>query len=78
MKSHKQNIQNKTKRQMTSPVAYLVRIGRQKNHVTYNDILKVIPRPENHLQYLELILATLQTANIPLVDEKSTMKNLNK
>lgn len=54
---------------MTSPVAYLVRIGRRKNYVTYNDILKVIPRPENHLQYLELVIATLQAANIPLMDD---------
>jgi hypothetical protein len=74
MDNKKQNVQNKTKRQMTSPIAQLVRIGRHKNYVTYNDILKVIPRPENHLQYLELVLATLQTANIPLVDEKNNRK----
>jgi hypothetical protein len=69
MKIKKQNLQNTTKRQMTSPIARLIRIGRSKSYVTYKDILKVIPYPENHMQYIELIFATLMAADIPLIDE---------
>jgi hypothetical protein len=70
MTRKKQNVQINTKRQMTSPIARLIRIGRRKSYVTYNDILKVIPQPENHMQYVELVFATLLAVNIPYVDDK--------
>jgi len=69
MNSKKQNVRNENEQQMTSPTGRLICIGRNKGYVSFNDILQVIPHPENHMQYLELIFATLLAANIPIIDE---------
>jgi len=68
MKNKNQTIGNQSNQQATSPIAQLIRIGRQKHYVTANDVLKVIPHPENDVSYLEFVFAILTAINIPLVD----------
>lgn len=70
MKNKKRKSHQYQNLQIGSPIGHLIRIGRIKSYVTYDDILRVLPRPEEHLQYLELIFGTLMAANIPLIDEE--------
>ncbi len=69
MEDIKQYTQENHKYKPSSPIGYLIRIGRENSYVTYDDILHVIPQPELHLTYLELIFATLITAGITINDE---------
>jgi len=69
MKNISQYKQEKYKRRTSSPIAQLMRIGRKKSFVTYEDILVAVPNPEQHLQYLELVFATLFAANVQIKEK---------
>jgi len=71
MKNKTRKSQKYQNLQMPSPIGRLIRIGRIKSYITYDDILSVIPHPEQHLQYLELVFATLMAVNIPIIDKEN-------
>ena len=54
-----------------SPVASLLQLGRKKTYVTFDDILKVFPYPEQDLDQLDRILAALIRVDIPIVEDAS-------
>ncbi len=50
-------------------IARLLEIGRQKNYVTFDDILKFFPEAEQDVSRLEETFAALMTAGIPYVED---------
>ena len=62
-----------TKKEISSPVAKLVKLGREKGYLTFEDFLMVIPNPEDSLAQVDLVFATLHQIGIQLVvsEEKS-------
>jgi len=49
----------------TSPMGQLFQLGRKKSYVTYADILRFFPNPEQNLEQLECIFGALLCAGIP-------------
>ncbi len=56
-----------TQRKFSSPVARLVKLGREKGYLTFEDFLKVIPKPEDSLEQVDLVIATLHQMGIQLI-----------
>ncbi len=52
------------------PVARLVHLGKIKGHITYDDILEVIPEIESDTGRLDTVFSALLNANIPIIDEE--------
>jgi len=48
-----------------SPIARIFRLGRKKSYVTYEDILRFIPKPERDLDLVDRVFGVLLCANIP-------------
>lgn len=48
-----------------SPIARIFQLGRDKSYVTYEDILCLIPEPEQDLDLVERVFAVLLCAGIP-------------
>jgi len=59
---------NTNRDEAASPIARLVQMGRQKNFVTSDDILKCFPNPENDIEQLDRVYAALISAGIPYID----------
>jgi RNA polymerase primary sigma factor len=57
------------KEQVKLAIEQLVELGRQKGHITINDILTLFPQAERDLDQLEEAYAALLAANIPYLDE---------
>ena len=53
-------------REITAPQSRLVKIGREKGFVTFEDFLDVFPKPEESLHEVDLAFATLQRLGIPI------------
>ncbi len=51
-----------------SAIAALVKLGREKSFVTFNDILRFFPEAEKDLEQLDTTFATLHDMGIPCVD----------
>jgi hypothetical protein len=56
-----------TNKEISSPVAKLVKLAREKGYLTFGDFLAVIPRPEESLAEVDLVFATLHQMDIQLV-----------
>jgi RNA polymerase primary sigma factor len=52
-----------------SPLAQLIALGREKSYITDDDILHFFPKPEQDMEQLDRIFATLESAGIPYVEE---------
>jgi len=48
-----------------SPIARIFQLGRKKSYVTYADILRFIPKPEQDLDLVDRVFGVLLCANIP-------------
>jgi len=48
-----------------SPIARIFQLGRDKSYVTYEDILCLIPEPEQDLDLVDRVFAVLLCAGIP-------------
>ena len=51
-----------------SPIAGLIRVGREKSYVTLHDILQFFPNPEQDIEQLDHIFAILLAIGIPYGD----------
>jgi hypothetical protein len=51
--------------QRYSPIARIFQLGREKTYVTYEDILRFIPQPEQDLELVDRVFGVLLCANIP-------------
>jgi RNA polymerase primary sigma factor len=52
------------------PVARLVRLGQRKGHITYDDILEILPEVESDLVRLEAVFSALLNAGISIVEDE--------
>jgi len=52
-----------------SPLAQLVALGREKSFLTLEDILLFFPKPEENLEQIDCVFATLISAGISFVDK---------
>jgi RNA polymerase primary sigma factor len=50
-------------------VGQLVRLGRQKGYVTYDDVFLVVPEAEQDLKKLEVIISTLRNSGVSVKDD---------
>jgi RNA polymerase primary sigma factor len=50
-------------------VGQLVKIGRQKGYVTYDDVFLVVPEAEQDLKKLEVIISTLRNSGVSVKDD---------
>lgn len=48
-----------------SPIARIFQLGREKTYVTYEDILRFIPQPEDELDLVDRVFGVLLCADIP-------------
>ena len=60
-----------------SPIANLFRIGRQQSYVTYEDILRFVPNPEQDLEYVDRIFACLMSAGIPFGEDRDHLEDID-
>jgi len=60
-----------------SPIANLFRIGREQSYVTYGDILRFVPYPEQDLDYVDRIFACLMSAGIPFGEDEDHLVNID-
>lgn len=60
-----------------SPIASLFRIGRQQSYVTYEDILRFVPNPEQDLEYVDRIFACLMSAGIPFGEDRDHLEDID-
>ncbi|HAF61587.1 MAG TPA: RNA polymerase subunit sigma [Anaerolineaceae bacterium] len=56
-----------------SAIARLIELGRQKNYVTYDDVLHFFPDAEQDLGQLEEAFASLMSAGIPYIEDDDTI-----
>lgn len=61
---------------LENPLAYLLKIGREKGYVTLDDILEVFPKAENNVDQLEEAFSALLTASIPYVENEEEADDL--
>ncbi|HPX96440.1 MAG TPA: RNA polymerase sigma factor region1.1 domain-containing protein [Brevefilum fermentans] len=54
--------------ELASPLARLFHIARQQGYLTYDDILAVMPEPDQDLDQLDRLYAALLAAGIPYGD----------
>jgi len=55
-----------------SPIAQLVDMGRKKSYITLDDILQFFPYPEQQMEQIDLVFASLISAGIPFVEQNHT------
>ncbi len=60
-----------------SAIANLFKIGREQSYVTYADILRFIPNPEQNLDYIDRIFACLMSAGIPFGEDQDHLENID-
>lgn len=60
-----------------SPIASLFRIGRQQSYVTYEDILRFVPNPEQDLEYVDRLFACLMSAGIPFGEDREHLEDID-
>ncbi len=56
---------NAVEKDLSSPIAGLFQLGREKSYVTYDDILQYFPHPEEDLDQVDRVFAYLLIAGIP-------------
>ena len=56
---------NAAEKDISSPIARLFQLGREKSFITYDDILRYLPQPEGDLDQLDRVFACLLSAGIP-------------
>jgi len=52
-----------------SPIAKLFQLGRQQSYITYEDILRYYPNPEDSMDQIERVFAALLCADIPFGED---------
>jgi RNA polymerase primary sigma factor len=57
-----------------TPIQALIKMGRQKNYVTIDDILNFFPEAERDVQQLEEAFAALLAAGIPYVEDDTNIE----
>jgi len=56
---------NTAEKDSSSPIARLFQLGREKSFITYDDILRYLPHPEEDLDQLDRVFACFLCAGIP-------------
>jgi hypothetical protein len=59
-----------------SPIANLFKLGREKSFVSYQDILRFIPYPEQDLEYIDRIFACLLCAGIAFGEDEAHREDI--
>jgi RNA polymerase primary sigma factor len=67
------NMQNSGK---YSPIAQLVDLGRKKSYITLDDILQFFPYPEQQMEQIDLVFASLISAGIPFIENNQAGDNI--
>ncbi|HAF49180.1 MAG TPA: hypothetical protein DCL08_08100 [Anaerolineaceae bacterium] len=61
----------------TSPIANLFKLGREKSFVSYEDILRHVPFPEQDLEYVDRIFACLICAGISYGEDEAHQEDID-
>ena len=65
-----------SKEELTERVAILIRKGRQRGFVTYNELLKEFPAIENNIIFLEDLYAQFDEAGIDVLEEGGLLDDI--
>ena len=68
------NESQSTPPEYTSPLAFLFQKGRDQGYLSFDDILAVIPRPDEDVEQLDRLFAALLAAGIPWENENITQR----
>ncbi len=64
------NESQSTPPEYVSPLAFLFQKGRDQGFLSFDDILAIIPRPDEDVDQLDRLYAALLAAGVPFGDEK--------
>ena len=59
-----------------SPIANLFKLGREKSFVSYEDILRFVPYPEQDLEYVDRIFACLLSVGVTYGEDEDHREDI--
>lgn len=78
MKTQKSSNTSSNRDTRTSSIARLVAMGKKQSFITAQDILQVIPHPEQNIEQVDRVFAALLCVGIPYVEDPTDLEGSDK